>query len=271
MIVALAGAAGLRVWLAYEDHSVFWPDEIYQSLEQAHRAAFGYGIVPWEFRDGARSWLFPGVIAGLWKLADGAGIESSLTLVFLARLLMVAASVTAIGFAVKLVAAARGSRAAVAVAVILATFPPSVVFSYRAMSETASAPLVAMGAWLLTRRCDRSALLAGLAIGAGSLLRYQNGLFALVFALVLILQRRRREALAFCSMGAGVALLGGLLDWVTWGRPFHSLLAYIDFNLVISGASDFGVEPFSFYAVTLWTSVGPLLLPLLGLFCVGAA
>ena len=61
-------------------------------------------------------------------------------------------------------------------------------------------------------------------------------------------------------MGVAVGLLGGLLDWVTWGRPFHSLLAYVDFNLLLGGASTFGVEPFGFYAATLWTSVGPALI-----------
>lgn len=264
------GATALRVWLAWYDHSVFWPDEIHQSLEQAHRAAFGYGLVPWEFRDGARSWLFPGLIAALWKLAAGVGVDSSLALVLLARLAMVAGSVTAIWLAAKLAARSHGSRAALAVVVILATFPPSVVFAYRAMSETASAPLIVLGAWLLWQRSERAALYAGLAIAAATLLRYQNGLFAIVFALVLLPQRRYREALAFCSMGVAVALFGGLLDWVTWGSPFHSLIAYFDFNLVTGGASDFGVEPFAFYATTLWSSVGPMLLPLAVLFAIGA-
>lgn len=265
----LALALALRTWLAGYDHSVFWPDEIHQSLEQAHRAAFGYGLISWEFRDGARSWLFPGVIAGLWKVAAGSGVESSLTLVLLARLVMVLASVVAIAFAARLAAQRGGAVAGLATATILATFPPSVVFSYRAMSETASAPLVVLGAWLLYRRTGRAAWLAGLAIAIGCLLRYQNVLFAAVFAIGLLLQRRRRDALAFCSTGVVVALLGGLLDWATWGRPFHSVLAYVEFNLLIGGASDFGVEPFGFYFATLWSSVGPLLVPIAACFLIG--
>jgi len=266
----LIGASVLRVWLAGYDHSVFWPDEIHQSLEQAHRAAFGYGLLPWEFRDGARSWLFPGALAAIWKLAAGLGVDSSLTLVGLARLLMVASSVVAIVFAAKLAAFSHGWRAGLAAAVILATFPPSVAFAYRAMSETASAPLIVLGTWLLWQRKERLALYAGLAIGVACLLRYQNALFALVFALMLVPQRRFREALEFCSMGLGVLLFGGLLDWITWGRPFHSLITYFQFNLVIGGASDFGVEPFSFYITTLWSSTGPVVVPLAVLFLIGA-
>ena len=265
-----AAAAVLRAALAWYDHSTFWPDEIYQSLEQAHRAVFGYGLISWEFRDGARNWLFPGAIAAIWKVAASLGVESSITLVLLARLAMVASSVMAIWYAAKLAAANAGARAGLIAAVVLATFPPSVVFAYRAMSETASAPLIVLGAWFLTQRSARGATIAGLVIATACLLRYQNGLFVLVFGAALLLQRRWREALAFSGSGALVAVLGGLLDWVTWGRPFHSLLAYVDFNLVLGGASTFGVEPFSFFLSTLWTSVGPLLPLLVALFVVGS-
>jgi hypothetical protein len=262
-------ALALRALLAAYDHSVFWPDEIHQSLEQAHRAAFGYGLVSWEFRDGARSWLFPGIIAGLWKLAAAGGIESSLALVTLVRLVIVAGSVAAIWFAARLAAQLGGTIAALAAAIILATFPPLVAFSYRAMSETASAPLVMFGTWLLYRRTERAAWFAGLAMAVGCLLRYQNVLFAAVFVAGLLLQRRHRDALAFSLAGTAVALLGGLLDWATWDRPFHSLITYVQFNLIIGGASDFGVEPFWFYVTTLWSSVGPLLIPITACFLIG--
>ena len=49
-----------RVWAAVWDQNIYWPDEIFQTLEPAHQFAFHYGILPWEFREGARSWLFPG-------------------------------------------------------------------------------------------------------------------------------------------------------------------------------------------------------------------
>src|SRR3954465_10825248 len=61
--------AAPRIYLALNDHSVFWPDEIYQSIEPAHRVAFGYGLVSWEFRDGARSWLLPGLLSAVMKFA----------------------------------------------------------------------------------------------------------------------------------------------------------------------------------------------------------
>src|SRR4051812_12748598 len=58
--VALGAGAALRIWLAWHDDGIYWPDEIYQSLEPAHRLVFGYGIVAWEFVEGARNWALPG-------------------------------------------------------------------------------------------------------------------------------------------------------------------------------------------------------------------
>jgi phosphatidylinositol glycan class B len=70
-------------------------------------------------------------------------------------------------------------------------------------------------------------------------------------ALVWLMAAGRWRVLAFaCLGGLGVALGLGALDWATWGRPFHSFFAYVDFN-VLSGqaARQFGASPPGFY---LW-------------------
>ena len=53
-----AVAVALRV-LWFNSYSAHHPDELIQYLEQAHRIVFGYGVVPWEFREFIRSWLIP--------------------------------------------------------------------------------------------------------------------------------------------------------------------------------------------------------------------
>ena len=53
-----AAAIVVRI-LAFNAYSAHAPDEIIQYLEQAHRIVFGYGVVPWEFREFIRSWLIP--------------------------------------------------------------------------------------------------------------------------------------------------------------------------------------------------------------------
>ncbi len=254
--LAVASGGLLRLWLAFDDHSIYWPDEIYQSLEQAHRLTFGSGLIPWEFRDGARSWLMPGFIAGIWKLASMLGVSSSLHFILLARLLMVASSIATLWLVAGVSTRLGGARAGWVSAAALAMMPISVVFGYRAMTETLSTPFVILGVLYLLDGTQRKAMLAGIATTVATLLRYQNGIFSIAFVVWLVLQRRVRHAHAFIVASAVVACLGGILDWLTWGSPFHSLISYIEFNLVANGASSFGVERAWYYAESLWDSVG---------------
>ena len=63
LVLILGVGAALRVWLALTDDGIYWPDEVFQSLEPAHRLVFGYGMRAWEFIEGARNWALPGVVA----------------------------------------------------------------------------------------------------------------------------------------------------------------------------------------------------------------
>src|ERR1700685_3656183 len=60
--ILLLGFA-LRLGAGLTQVHVLFFDETIQYFEQGHRLAFGSGIVPWEFVDGIRSWLLPGLIA----------------------------------------------------------------------------------------------------------------------------------------------------------------------------------------------------------------
>ena len=76
LLLGVAGGGALRVWLALTDDGIYWPDEIYQSLEPAHRLVFGYGLQAWEFIDGARNWVLPGLVAALLKGATWVGLDT---------------------------------------------------------------------------------------------------------------------------------------------------------------------------------------------------
>ena len=76
LLLVLPLAVCVRLWVAWTDQGIIWPDEIYQSLEPAHHLAFGYGFTAWEFVDGARSWVFPGLLAAVCVLVLGASAAS---------------------------------------------------------------------------------------------------------------------------------------------------------------------------------------------------
>src|SRR5437764_7505367 len=76
LAASIALGTAYRLWVAFTDDGIFWPDEIFQSLEPAHRLVFGYGLVPWEFIEGARNWALPGFIALLLKLCAVLGLDT---------------------------------------------------------------------------------------------------------------------------------------------------------------------------------------------------
>ena len=252
----LVAAAVPRVALAIKDQGIFWPDEIFQSLEQAHRVVFGYGFIPWEFQDGARSWLFPGAFALLWKAAATVGVRSAIVLVVLAKLSMVVVALLGVYATIRIAERLGGATAGALAGLLAATFPASLIFGHRCMTEMASGSALAVAVWLWLDGDRRRMFLAGLLTSLAIFLRYQNGLVALGLLVALLVSSRRREAIAFVAGGAAGLLGGAILDWITWGGPFHSLLAYLRYNLVEGRSAAYGVSSWSYYLETAWSSTG---------------
>jgi hypothetical protein len=254
-----------RLWLAVTNHGMFWPDEIHQSLEPAHRLAFGYGFVAWEFREGARSWLLPALIApvlkaGAWLTGDAIWAPA-----VSAKVAMAALSVVSIALAMRLAATLAGPIGALVTGLGLLAFPPHLFFSARCMSEMAAAPLLLLATLPVVKaqgegtRRDAHLLAAGMAAGMATIMRAQVGLVVAGLALMLVPWRPPRSfrALGVFVLGAGLATIaGGILDWITWGAPFHSLRRYIEFNVIEDGSSRFGVEPWGYYLASLASAVG---------------
>ncbi len=262
--IILALASPIRLWAAVSDQGMFWPDEIFQSLEQSHRFAFGKGVIPWEFTEGVRSWLFPGFIGLVWKLASLLGMHDALSLIVLAKLMVVAVGLAGIAAGMKLGEKLGGSGGLVLAGALCAAFPGVIVYSARCMTETVSGPLIVAAAMLAIEPDAKRARLSGALVALACLLRYQCGVVAAGLLLVVLLQRSRTASVQFIIGASAVGLLGGALDWMTWGGPFHSLVAYLKFNLVEGRASEWGTSPATYYFATAWSSTGPavLLVPL---------
>lgn len=77
----------LRVASVFLVRTWYVPDEYWQSLEVAHRLAFGYGHLTWEWTHGIRSYLYPAVIAGLYKLLELVKLDCAELLVLVPRVL----------------------------------------------------------------------------------------------------------------------------------------------------------------------------------------
>jgi hypothetical protein len=283
--LALAVGAGLRAWLSFRDDGIYWPDEIYQSLEPAHRLVFGQGLLPHEFINGLRSWAFPGVVAALLKLTALAGGDDPTVYLTASRLVFSAVGVATAGGSYLLARALGASTiASAAGASVMALVAPAVFFAPRALSETASALPLVVGLALVLRptagRRDR--IIGASLIGLAVLLRVQNGLVAAALLAVLAVRSSRRPLVDVGAVLGAWGLIYGLIDLLTWGRPFQSAVAYIAFNLqqptltgtfgdvTITQSQSLYFPPIDYYIRSLSNAMGIALVVGAGLAALGA-
>ncbi|XP_021276661.1 GPI mannosyltransferase 3 isoform X2 [Herrania umbratica] len=72
----LAICLGFRMLNALLIQTYFNPDEHWQALEVAHRIAFGYGHLTWEWKKGIRSYLHPMLFALFYKFIAFLGLDT---------------------------------------------------------------------------------------------------------------------------------------------------------------------------------------------------
>ena len=254
--VLLAGAAA-RVWLAIVDDGIYWPDEIYQSLEPAHRLVFGYGLISWEYGLGARGWTFPGLVSGVMYLASAVGLNDPRGYLTVIRILMSAAGVATAG-ASYLLARRWGARPSFAAcgAAFFAITAPAIYFGPKALSEPASAlPLVLGLALALPPGAGRADRAIGTSlVGFATLIRFHIAIFGIAMVAVWIGRRQWRELGECCGVFAIWAVLFGLIDRVTFGEWFLSVILYMKFTIG-GGGPVTGSSPATYYPQMLLGSM----------------
>ncbi|XP_077475875.1 GPI alpha-1,2-mannosyltransferase 3-like isoform X2 [Stigmatopora argus] len=76
-----------RVLNCFLVQSSFVPDEYWQSVEVAHRMAFNYGHLTWEWKEGIRGYGYPLFFAAIYKMLHWISCDSVHLLIWLPRLL----------------------------------------------------------------------------------------------------------------------------------------------------------------------------------------
>ncbi len=242
----LGGAFAVRAAVALAGDFVLHPDEIMQYLEPAHRLVFGNGITYWEFFYGARSWLVPGLVAGILAGFDSLGLGTpsgyvgGVKLAFCAISLLVPAGMY--GFARR-----HFGEATARVALLAGVFWYELVgFAHKPLTEfVATALLLALLALCVRPSLERTRVvwgLAGLAVLVAAV-RMQYAPLAVLLLGVVFLRTPRKKTLAIAA--AACALAVGLFDGITWGGGlFHSYRSNFGFNLANNpaGAGPPGIQ-----------------------------
>ncbi len=241
------------------------PDEVYQWLEPALWRARGYGVLAWEWQSaGLRNWAGPLLLSWLIRACDGLGVDHP-------RAVRAVLEVPQWGLHLaSLLAVARYARrrlpaedegGAVLAAALVGLQGLVVLFGGRTLGESLSGALLLLAVEALDRDGEgraarRAGLAGGLYLGLAVVARY--GSAVMVVAGLAWLAACRRWAVLGWAVASGLGVAAGLggLDAATWGAPFHSLRAYVDFN-VLSGeaARRFGAAPAGFYLPLLLLQV----------------
>jgi hypothetical protein len=266
LILLFAVALALRMLFASAYPTLLWSDEIFQTLEQAHRLVFGYGIVPWEFRAGARSWLLPGFLAGVMAATKdlAAGSTGYLTGV---RLILSLLSLSLPLSAFVLARRRHGPWLALVAAGFVALWFELIYFAPKAFSEVVAAHLFVPALVLLDARARsrRAAIGAGVLLGLALAIRPHFGPAA---AVVMFISLRANPAHARSLLVACAAplLASGVLDAATWGVPFASIAHNLAANLSGPRVQRNGTAPWFAYLLLplrIWGAWTLLLAPLI--------
>ena len=270
LALTLTTALALRLWAVLAHTYVVSEDETFQYLEQGHRLAFGSGVVPWEYIDGIRSWLLPGAVAAVMRLA--ALIDPAPRFYILAvRLCCIAASLVLPWVGFRLGERAGGLAGGIVTGLLGAVWYEAVYDAPVVMTEPLATYAAILALWLgMPPTTARRLAAAGVLFGLAGCLRYQ---YAPALALAALLQHGRDRRALLAVGAAGVLTFGlgaGLLDWLTWGTPFQSVWLNFARNGVQGIGAAMGTAPWSYYPrhfLTSWGPVAPLLagLALLGI------
>jgi hypothetical protein len=265
----MAAAFGLRVltwWLFPNTHH---GDEIFQYQEQAFRLVKGYGVIPWEFIEGTRSWYLPGLLAGLLWLAEAlpGGISwwpalMAITLSFLSlSVVWVMASYGRWFWGL------RGAVLAGGFAVVWYEF---LLFAPKTLTGVISTHLMllALLAWGLgLKRVARNRLiLGGVLMGTALVVRPQLALGLAALAVGIIWFHGRNRSLVPVLLGVGGAVIAfGLIDLLAFDYPYQWAVQNVRFNIIENVTGEFGAQPWYFYPGMLflvWLYLAPVLFAL---------
>jgi hypothetical protein len=198
------------------------------------------------------------MLAGYLRISSALGLHSGLALMTSMKVLLALLGVLTVALTMVLAWRIGGTTASLIAAALSITFPVMLVLGNHSFSETFSVPLVTGAAALVvtTDTSKRSARIAGLVAGLAALIRPQNAIFVAGLFVVMLLRPSKRPAVQFGLVVGAVVTFAGVLDWVTWGKPFVSYWRY--FYAAVS-STQAQPAPWYFYLTKLFSANGVLI------------
>ncbi|MBL8728323.1 MAG: hypothetical protein JNM25_07835 [Planctomycetes bacterium] len=224
-------------------------DQQFQYVDPAwHLATGGAWHQPWEWIDGLRSHVYPGLLAGIFRGLGWFGLEEPMWQLRAVRAVHAAISLLPLGLFWLVVVRWR-PQARTRMPLLLFAGSGLLVANGVQPSGPALGATLAVAAALAVHGPRWFPLLGGLCLGLAFCCRFQEALFGPALLAVLVGQRRRGAAAWFAVGCVPGILLQGLLDLHLHGAFLATVWNYVDGNLIDGAAAKWRQQPWWFYLV----------------------
>lgn len=244
--IAVFGGLFLRILLPWYSHGFRYMDEHWQVIEPANYLLHSVWSPTIEWREGLRSWFYPWLISRPMLLAELIEIKDPVWIISFTRMvhgIFAAISIPLVYAAVvkhskNIAENEKSVRNATIAALLTAFWPFSIYAGIHTHGEMTGAIALLLGYFFVPNWA-----LTGAFFGMAAMLKIDNAVAGLGLGLALILFCRWKEVLAFSAGVLPFAFFIGLIDKLTWGYWFHSVLGHAKVNLVEGVGNQWGTSP----------------------------
>jgi len=263
----LLGLLAFRMLNCLMIHTSFVPDEYWQSLEVAHRMAFGYGYQTWEWRYGLRSYVYPAFIATIYRLLALLHLDTRILLIKLPQLM--SAAFWALGdlYLYKMSRRLAGGR--VALWTLLCTLCSWFAFyaGPRTLSNSIETVLTSIGLyyypWPNTARKAHWKYIS--IVGLAVALRPTAAIVWSPLCLYHFYTYRQKAGslcILFSVIGFFTFSLTSIVDRLFYGSWVNVHYNFLEFNVLHNMGSFYGAHPWYWYLVQGFEAImGPHIFP----------
>ncbi len=256
---SLAGegpAWSLRAWLAaglllHVPAALFadgydFADQQFQYVDPAwHLATGGAWHRTWEWIDGVRSFVYPGLLAPVFRAITALGLDDPMWTMRAVRAIHSLSALLPLWLFWKFVVEWR-ALAAPRIALLLFAMSGLSISSHAQPSGPAFAATMAVAAALAMHGPRWYPALGGLCLGLAFCGRFQEAVFGPAMLGVLLWQRRFGGAASFALACLPGIALQGFVDLATSGRFLGTVFTYVDTN-ANGAAAKWRAQPWWFY------------------------
>jgi 4-amino-4-deoxy-L-arabinose transferase-like glycosyltransferase len=288
LLLIWAGAFIVRILVAIFSKGFMHADEHFQSIEIAYKRVFGFGVIPWEFEEGVRSWFYPGIVTIIFKIMIFFGITDINTLMIGVRLFSVFCSMIPVVVSYFFAERLFNRNVGIVATIFISFWYDFIFWSARTIGDSLAMNFVFFGCFLVflclprkncsqqekltTKRLFLYSFFAGINFGIAFMFKFSS-IVVVIPLVVWLFIYKKWKAVIFLSIGIFVILIAqGVLDQLTWGSFLHSPIEFFKYNIIEGKNAIYGSYPFVAYIALFFDvyseySVVFLMFLILGVSC----